>query len=239
MPPRLRLIAGPNGSGKTTLTNTIREKLSGRFGIYVNADDMQRLLKERQTLDFGEYSIQTTKEEFATFYKQHPLAPQAVLHWDLLDTLFIALEPLPELTYFPTLLADFIREQLLKQGVSFVFETVMSDAGKVALLQRAQAAGYRTYLYFVCIEDPMVNIDRVADRVRNAGHHVPKEKILDRYNRSLQNAVKAIPFTNRAYFWDNSGTSHELIAEITDAEEIELQSETVPSWFEERILNQL
>lgn len=239
MPPRLRLIAGPNGSGKTTLTNSVREKLGAKFGIYVNADDMQRMLSQQQTLDLNLYEINPTKDDFAAFYAAHPLAPRAMLQWDLLDNLFIALETLPGQTYFPTLLADFIREQLLKQGSSFVFETVMSDIGKVELLQRAQNLNYRTYLYYVCIEDPMVNIDRVADRVLNSGHHVPSDKILNRYNRSLENAVKAIAFTNRAYFWDNSGKEHELVAEITEAADAELLSDEVPVWFEERILNQL
>lgn len=85
----------------------------------------------------------------------------------------------------------------------------------------------------------MVNIDRVADRVSKAGHSVPNEKILDRYNRSLANAVQAIPFTNRAYFWDNSGIRHKYLGEITQADSIELAVDDIPYWFEEFVLNKL
>ena len=251
MKSRLRLIAGPNGSGKTTLTNSIRQKLDEKFGIYINADEIEKSLRDRLTLDFSDYSIAPNAEEFNQFYLSHPLYDRAITEWQILDTLFMLLKPLPKATYFATLFADFIREQLLRTGASFAFETVMSEAGKVDLLKRAKAMGYRTYLYYVCIDDPMVNVDRVADRVSKAGHNVPVEKIVSRYHRSLSNAVSALPFTNRAYFWDNSGTSHKYLGEITESPEpgenldstsywnIDIAVDELPFWFEDQILNQL
>lgn len=237
MTARLRLIAGPNGSGKTTLTNSIREKLGEKFGIYVNADDMERSLREHLTLDLSGYGIAVTPEDFRHFFNAHALRNKAEAEWKMLGTLLTLLQPLPDLSYFPILLADFIRERLLAGGASFTLETVMSDAGKVDLLRRAQRQGYRTYLYYVCVEDPLVNVDRVADRVSNAGHGVPTEKILDRYRRSLENAVHALPYTNRAYFWDNSGTRHRYVAEVTDASIVNIVTDDIPYWLQEYILD--
>ena len=35
--------------------------------------------------------------------------------------------------------------------------------------------------------DPQINISRVAHRVKNGGHDVPKDKIISRYHKSLDN----------------------------------------------------
>lgn len=237
MQSRLRLIAGPNGSGKTTLTNSIREKLGDKFGIYVNADDIESALRATQTLDLSAYGLDCSAEEFEKFYNSHALYPRAQVVWTILDNLFLLRQPLSPATYFTTLFADFIREQLLARGASFAFETVMSEAGKVELLKRAQEKEYRTYLYYVCIEDPLVNVDRVAGRVLRKGHNVPKEKIIDRYHRSLGLLMPAIKRTNRAYLYDNSGTVHELVAEVTDGRKIAFDTSFVPFWFEDYVLN--
>ncbi len=237
MTSRLRLIAGPNGSGKTTLTNNIRQKLGDKFGIYLNADEMEKELRTSSTLNFDNYGLQFSQEAFERFYTEHPLYDRAQVSWTILDNLFVLLEALPIATYFPTLFADFIRESLLAAGVSFAFETVMSESGKVDLLKRAQAQGYRTYLYFVCIDDPLVNVERVAGRVLEKGHHVPEEKILKRYIRSLNNLLPAIRFTSRAFLYDNSGREHREVAQITEGASLTFDIGFVPNWFEDYVLN--
>ena len=40
----------------------------------------------------------------------------------------------------------------------------MSHPSKVALLENAQRAGYRTYLYYIATDDPAINVSRVANR---------------------------------------------------------------------------
>ena len=96
----------------------------------------------------------------------------------------------------------------------------MSHPGKVDLLKQAQAAGYRTYLYFVATDDPAINISRVRNRVKLGGHAVPEDRIEKRYHRSLDLLMKAIRHTNRAYIFDNSGDNaagrHTWLAEITE-----------------------
>jgi predicted ABC-type ATPase len=44
-------------------------------------------------------------------------------------------------------ISDYIRQQLLDAGISFTFETVMSDRSKIELLALAKAKGYRVYVY--------------------------------------------------------------------------------------------
>lgn len=52
---RARIIAEPNGSGKSTLF----EKLYQSFdcGIYINTDDIKKVLRERQYLNLRDYHI--------------------------------------------------------------------------------------------------------------------------------------------------------------------------------------
>ena len=70
-------------------------------------------------------------------------------------------------------MADFLRIKLLERQATFTFETVMSHPSKVKLLEKAKAAGYRTYLYYVATDDPAINISRVQNRTKLDGHDVP------------------------------------------------------------------
>ncbi len=107
----------------------------------------------------------------------------------------------------------------------------MSSPDKVELLRKAQSRGYRTYLYYVATEDPAINISRVRYRVKMGGHSVPEDKIISRYQRSLDLLIEAIQFTHRAYIFDNSTHEHIWLAEITDGHLLEMKTDRVPAWF--------
>ena len=47
---RVRMFAGPNGSGKSTLKSVIPAKF---LGIFLNADDLERQLKQTQKIDLS------------------------------------------------------------------------------------------------------------------------------------------------------------------------------------------
>ncbi len=137
--------------------------------------------------------------------------------------------------------SDFIRQSLLRERITFTFETVMSSSDKVQLLQRAQDLGYRTYLYFIATEDPSINIARVKIRVSRGGHEVPEDKIVSRYWRSLDLLLDARRHTNRAYIFDNSGEGERRmwIAEITGGRDIDMKTVRIPLWFKNAVLDKL
>jgi predicted ABC-type ATPase len=107
----------------------------------------------------------------------------------------------------------------------------MSSPDKIDFLAKAQTAGYRTYLYYVATEDPAINISRVRERVEKGGHPVPEDKIVSRYYRSLELLMDAVLKTNRAYIFDNSGSEHVWIAEITDSRVLEMKTDQITNWF--------
>ena len=55
---------------------------------------------------------------------------------------------------------------------TFSFETVMSHHSKVSFLKEVKQAGFKTYLYFICTQDPEINQKRVLNRVSKGGHSV-------------------------------------------------------------------
>lgn len=68
-------------------------------------------------------------------------------------------------SYLAADLAEFIRQQLLANDISFTYETVMSHESKLVFIQQAKEKNYRVYVYFVATEDPEINISRVNVRV--------------------------------------------------------------------------
>ncbi|MFY7698467.1 MAG: zeta toxin family protein [Legionella sp.] len=137
--------------------------------------------------------------------------------------------------YFASVAADFIRHKLIQCSKSFTFETVMSFTDKIELLRQAQLKGYRTYLYYVATEDPVINISRVRYRVKMGGHSVPEDKIVSRYQRSLDLLMEAIKFTNRAYIFDNSTHEHIWLAEVTNGHLLVMKTDQVPEWFKKAL----
>jgi predicted ABC-type ATPase len=230
--PRLRMFAGPNGSGKSTIKSVIRSEL---LGVYINPDEIEKDIRNDDFLDLLAFGVRTTSAEILDFFQNSTLLAKA----DLLDEAEylsfnddkLCFHNFIVNSYFASVAADFIRHKLLEIGTSFTFETVMSSPDKVAFLQKAQRRGYRTYLYYVATEDPIINILRVQRRVSLGGHPVPEDKIVARYTRSLDLLVDAIRHTNRAYIFDNSTHQQIWTAEITDGEFLEMKTDRMPAWF--------
>jgi predicted ABC-type ATPase len=103
-------------------------------------------------------------------------------------------------------LAGRLRQTLLEQRESFVFETVFSDpvGDKVAFLKRAEAQGYTVVLCFIGIAGPDVSEERVAMRLLQGGHDVPSKKLKERYPRTLKNLAQAIKVLPHVLVFDNS-----------------------------------
>ncbi len=69
---------------------------------------------------------------------------------------------------------------------SFVIETTLSGKYLVKYIKKAQAKGFEVEMIYLFLEKPETNITRVAHRVLNGGHHVPKDDIIRRFYRSKE-----------------------------------------------------
>lgn len=231
---RLRVFAGPNGSGKTTIINSLKSEIG--FGVYVNADDIESLLKESKVLLFNTYQLNITEAQLQAFFKDSNFSPVKRNESDLWTKLQVRENVLHVNTHIDSYLAadiaEFIRQQLLSNDISFTYETVMSHESKLSFLRQAKDKGFRIYVYFVATEDPEINISRVNVRVAQSGHSVDPGVVRNRYYKSLQQLKSALKLSNRAYVWDNSGEACILISEITDGKEVKIfDTNNVPNWF--------
>lgn len=129
------------------------------------------------------------------------------------------------------------REQLLSEGQSMTYESVMSHPSHLDFLKRAKQAGYRTYLYFIGLDSPRMSEDRVKEREKNGGHGVPQHLIAPRYHRVMNQLFEACLLVNRAYLFDNS-YNYSLVAEIDEGNCL-IREETPASrltWFNQQVV---
>jgi predicted ABC-type ATPase len=130
-------------------------------------------------------------------------------------------------------LAGRLRQTLLDQGESCVFETVFSDpvGDKVAFLKRAAAIGHTVVLCFIGIDGPEVSEERVAMRVLQGGHDVPTKKLEARYPRTLKNLARAIREVPHVLVYDNGdlGRPFRLVAVYEKGRAIERHA-PLPRW---------
>ncbi|WP_231993242.1 zeta toxin family protein [Mitsuaria sp. 7] len=237
--PRLRVLAGPNGSGKSTIKRELRPQW---IGVFINADEIERTLRESEgRLDLASLGITAAPERVLDSLETHiresafarKLGLHAVLGKMRVDGALMLQVPGPFNSYLASVLADAIRRELLDEGKTFTFETVMSSGDKVDFMREARERGYRVYLYFVATKDPAINVDRVKIRVKQGGHPVPEDKIRERYVRSIDLLTEAAGTANRAYVFDNSGDKHKLLVQVIDGESMEIEAGAMPRWFTE------
>ena len=238
--PRLRMFAGPNGSGKSTILSLVPEPL---LGVVVNADEIEKELARTGALDLGALGIHVTQDEAAAFFRASALLDRAGLlgaaEAICVNGDRLSFEGVPVNSYLASVAADLVRRRLLAARVPFTFETVMSSPDKVDFLAEAQAAGYRTYLYYVATEAPEINVSRVEARVAQGGHDVPPDKVVARYARSLGLLLDAVRHTDRAYIFDNSGAASVWLAEVTGGTDLEMKAGQMPGWFRTHVWDRM
>ena len=144
-------------------------------------------------------------------------------------------------------IADRRREACIEARRSFSFETVMSHPSKIDILARAKAAGFYVQLFFVGIDDPQTNIERVRLRVAQGGHDVPPDKIVPRWHRTMALLHRAIKIADQSFLFDNSAAGIDqglkLILVATRAAsgnvDLNVTVNSPPSWLRRYVLEPL
>jgi len=243
---RIRVFAGPNGSGKSTLYNYLTRTNAFHTYYHINPDLIAKDLNVSLNLD--NWPIKFSFTELTRFLKESSF--QSMVDFDLSDALIyqehgISLKD-PSFgnnTYLSAVIANFLRIKMLKSNSSFSFESVFSHVSKIQELKSAKKAHFKIYLYFITTSDPLINLQRVKNRVENGGHDVPGDKIHARYFKTMDNLYKAFKLADRAYFFDNStekiNGSFDFFAEKNGKQLLLSDPDSVPQWFDKYILEPL
>jgi len=243
--PKLRIFAGPNGSGKTTLFDSIKN-IYFSTKLFVNADQLEEAYQKNNFINLSDFNISCSAKQFCSFYLASGLYKKAdfnELSWNLTikENVLVKADDQIETSYNSyhfAIIADFIRHELIENKKSFSFETVFSHPSKLELINLALTNQYKVYLYFIGTETPIMNLERVKDRIRKGGHAVESEKVEKRYFLTMELLTDMIRNVDETYLWDNSGLKHQYLGAVKNGF-IEFQQSSIPQWIDTYILNKL
>jgi predicted ABC-type ATPase len=130
--------------------------------------------------------------------------------------------------------ADEQRQNLLRQGHSFITETAFSHSSRVALIAQARSMGFEVVLYALALDEPRLLLRRVSQGAREGGDTVPSHKVLERFARCLYHLRQAV-FTVDLVFLLDAADAHEggprLIATLAGGQ-MTLHTVLRPRWVE-------
>jgi predicted ABC-type ATPase len=102
----------------------------------------------------------------------------------------------------------FINADLIAAGLS-PFAPEVAD---LARIRQWRAQGYHVSLFFLSLPDAEAAVARVAERVRQGGHHIPEDVIRRRFAAGRRNFERAYKLAVDAWAkYDNMGESPTLL----------------------------
>lgn len=95
---------------------------------------------------------------------------------------------------------------------NFAFESTLSGRTYLRLLKKWKLAGYRIEIVFLSLPSVHLALQRIAGRVRQGGHDVPRSDVIRRFDRSSKNFhVLYRPLADGWAIYDNSGSAPRLL----------------------------
>jgi predicted ABC-type ATPase len=103
-------------------------------------------------------------------------------------------------------------DRLTAERQDFGFETTLSGLTYLRRLRAWKQDSYRIEIVYLRLKSPALALRRIAARVRQGGHDVPKSDVLRRFSRGWENFTQI--YRPLADFWavyDNSGRTATLL----------------------------
>ena len=103
-------------------------------------------------------------------------------------------------------------DRLARARLDFAFESTLSGLTYLGRLKRWRAAGYHIEFVYLRLRSPQLAVRRIASRVRQGGHDVPRPDVLRRFDRSWINFQKRYRLLADTWsVYDNSGHTPRLL----------------------------
>jgi predicted ABC-type ATPase len=137
-----------------------------------------------------------------------------VVHFVNADLIASGLSPLkPELAAIVagrTVLTEI--DRLVTQRADFAFETTCSGLTYGHRMQVWKQAGYRIEMVYLRLHSAQLALRRVAGRVRQGRHDVPRADVIRRFSRGWENFQRIYrPLADSWAVYDNSGHTPRLL----------------------------
>ena len=102
--------------------------------------------------------------------------------------------------------------QYIKRREEFAFETTLSGRTYLKLIRELLADDWEVRLFYLWLPSVEMSLARVAERVAHGGHDIPRDDIIRRYPRSIDNLLEHYsPLCSSTICLDNSGPAPEVI----------------------------
>ena len=97
-------------------------------------------------------------------------------------------------------------QRLTAAGESFAVESTLSGRTYIELIKEWKGKGYMVEMVFLKLATPDLSLRRIAMRVAQGGHDVPKADVLRRFERGWPNFRTAYrPLADKWWVYDASG----------------------------------
>ncbi len=149
-----------------------------------------------------------------TFAREFLPREAGVVHFVNADLIAAGLSPLrPELAALRAgrlVLAEL--DRLAQIRVDFAFETTLSGHVYVNRLKRWKDSGYHVEIIFLRLGSSRLAINRIAMRVKQGGHAVPRADVVRRFKRGWENFLSVYrPLADTWTIYDNTGDAPRLL----------------------------
>jgi predicted ABC-type ATPase len=102
--------------------------------------------------------------------------------------------------------------RLAAERADLAFESTLSGLSYARQLGSWKGMGYRIEIAYLRLSSSQLALRRIAARVRQGGHDVPREDVLRRFDRGWQNFLRVYrPLADVWTVYDNSGASPQPI----------------------------
>ena len=103
-------------------------------------------------------------------------------------------------------------DRLARAHERFAFESTLAGVSYAKRLLEMKRDGYLVEIAYLKINSPQLALRRIAARVKQGGHNVPRADVLRRFDRSWKNFQDLYrPLADKWSVYDNSGAKPELL----------------------------
>lgn len=99
---------------------------------------------------------------------------------------------------------DEILNDYANNGISFIWETVISKQKKIDFLKRCFDLGYKIICFFIGTDNYEITINRTRIRHNEGDHFVPEQFVADRYKKTIDSLWEIKPLAFKFAVFDNT-----------------------------------